>query len=356
MDDEYYSNMSSSSSVDDEEFIREFNEFLQLMSIVPPVVYIFIIVIGIIGNVIVFYIIFKHQEMRTATNYFLANLAMTDIALLLSCALPTTFIYRGWTIGPTVCRIINYMMLVSVQATCLTLAIMSIDRYRLVVLAIRSRNTRSKTMVIIIGIITWIVSFTIHIPTAVYMTINSDGVCIPAYPSEFQKKVYIALSSCTTYFLPLASILICYLQILIQVWRKTSRGTESAQAHRRYVRRRRRVTRMVFTIVILFAVCWAPAQAMFLIDTFHPHVNGVSSLKEYKIKSVLRFLTFCLAYANSAMNPIVYGFAVRCFRKYFVKMFFIKVPIKKNQSCVTTMQARNGISTKFSRYSSEDML
>ncbi|XP_071952217.1 G-protein coupled receptor 54-like [Antedon mediterranea] len=293
--------------------------------------------------------------MRTATNYFLANLAMTDIALLLTCALPTTFMYRGWAVGPVVCRIVNYMMLVSVQATCLTLAIMSIDRYRLVVLAIRSRNTRSKSMVVTTAIVTWIVSFTTHIPTIVYMTYE-DGVCLTAYPSELSKKVYIAFTSCTTYFLPLASIFVCYLKILIQVWRKTSRGTESAQAHRRYVRRRRRVTRMVFTIVILFAVCWAPCQASFLIDTFHPpFYNHISTIEEYKRKNIFRLFTQCLAYTNSAMNPIVYGFAVKCFRKYLMKMFFAKVP--KKSSCVTTtMQVRNGVSTKYSRYSSEDML
>ncbi|XP_041463943.1 kiSS-1 receptor-like [Lytechinus variegatus] len=75
------------------------------------------VVVGIFGNSMVIYIIIKHRDMRTVTNYFVLNLAVTDIAMLIICAVPTGIVYSismvDWPLGDFMCRLTGYTMNVS---------------------------------------------------------------------------------------------------------------------------------------------------------------------------------------------------------------------------------------------------
>jgi hypothetical protein len=57
---------------------------LPLAVVLPiTVIYVVIFVSGIIGNVAVCVVIARNKSMRTATNYYLFSLAMSDLTLLL---------------------------------------------------------------------------------------------------------------------------------------------------------------------------------------------------------------------------------------------------------------------------------
>ena len=93
------------------------------------------VVIGCFGNAIVIFIIVKHRDMRTVTNYFVLSLAVTDIALLIICAIPTCAVYAintlDWPLGDFMCRLTGYIMNVSLSVylfyfnECLTRYIMN---------------------------------------------------------------------------------------------------------------------------------------------------------------------------------------------------------------------------------------
>lgn len=60
-------------------------------SVILAVAYSLVFLIGIVGNSFVVAIVCKSPRMRTVTNYFIANLALADILVLLFC-LPATLI------------------------------------------------------------------------------------------------------------------------------------------------------------------------------------------------------------------------------------------------------------------------
>lgn len=62
-----------------------------LVSVILTIAYSMVFVIGIVGNSLVVAIVCKSPRMRTVTNYFIANLALADILVLLFC-LPATLI------------------------------------------------------------------------------------------------------------------------------------------------------------------------------------------------------------------------------------------------------------------------
>ena len=72
--------------------------------------YFAIFVLGVFGNVLVCYVVFRNKAMQTVTNLFITNLALSDI-LLCVLAVPFTPLYtflRGWIFGSTLCHMVPY--------------------------------------------------------------------------------------------------------------------------------------------------------------------------------------------------------------------------------------------------------
>lgn len=72
---------------------------------------------------------------------------------------------------------------------------------------------------------------------------------------------------------------------------------------------------MVVVIVLLFTICWGPIQIFVLFQSFS--ANYQPNYTTYKIKTWAN----CMSYANSSVNPIVYGFMGATFQKSFRKTF-----------------------------------
>jgi hypocretin (orexin) receptor 2 len=53
------------------------------------------------GNATVIYVILRHRKMRNVTNFFLANLAASDLCVGVFCVLPnlSTFLSPYWMLG-----------------------------------------------------------------------------------------------------------------------------------------------------------------------------------------------------------------------------------------------------------------
>ncbi len=58
-----------------------------------------VVAAGIVGNGAVIYIVIRHKDMHTTTNYSFANLAVTDFLFLLVHALTTSFDNIGFKIS-----------------------------------------------------------------------------------------------------------------------------------------------------------------------------------------------------------------------------------------------------------------
>ncbi|XP_054754377.1 somatostatin receptor type 2-like [Lytechinus pictus] len=231
---------------------------------------------------------------------------------------------------------------------------MTIDRYFLIVHAVRSRNTRTTRRALLINVGIWLFSFVLYSPVLAFnKTIvdkHGDVFCSRKFPWEHGDLAFYLFIVLATYGVPLSVIMFCYVQILYQVWHKTSAGTESAQANARALRRKKKITRMVFIVVTLFALCWAPLHAVNIAINVDPSFrDGLSN----------EFYTFCLclAYANSCVNPFVYAFTTTSFKKYFKKFFSsgwssktrenvsVSISMKTKSERLTTSQIKEDSST-----------
>ncbi|KAG6455755.1 hypothetical protein O3G_MSEX009388 [Manduca sexta] len=104
---------------------------------------------------------------------------------------------------------------------------------------------------------------------------------------------------------------------------KSGRGQESRDCHhlshlsRNVLRARRGVVRMLIVVVLTFAVCNLPFHARKMWQYWSSGYEGTSDFS-----SLLTPLTFLFTYFNSGINPLLYAFLSKNFRKGMKELLF----------------------------------
>ncbi|KAG7210170.1 hypothetical protein KM043_011730 [Ampulex compressa] len=289
----------------------------QIVMVVVPLFFGMIGILGLLGNSLVVIVVAANPGMRSTTNILIINLAIADLLFVIFCIpfTATDFVLPFWPFGNLWCKVVQYLIIVTAYASVYTLVLMSLDRYLAVVHPITSMSWRTEKHAILAICIAWTVIFTISTPAFIIHGEEVDGsssenltACriLPQYDWSFYQVAFFL----TSYVLPLALICVFYVCMLLRLWRGTRVSAESRRG-------RRRVTRLVFVVVGVFAVCWCPIQVILV----------KKSLDVYPLTSVtimLQIASHILAYTNSCVNPILYAFLSDNFRKAFRKIIYCK--------------------------------
>jgi len=126
-------------------------------------------------------------------------------------------------------------------------------------------------------------------------------------------RLYYGCFFVFAYVLPLSIISVLYGLMLCRLMYGGGGGgggvSSSAAGRDSAVTVKRRVTRLVVTVVSTFAVCWLPLQVVFVVQ----YVAGLSQHGTAFV--VVKIIASCLAYINSCVNPLLYAFLSDAFRQ-----------------------------------------
>ena len=141
---------------------------------IRSVIYSFIFVTGIIGNIFVMF--FFGLKMKRAPNFrwFVIHLAIADCtyALLSPVQLLYLMISKGkWQLGTILCKSIYYIGPITINVSAFVLCFMAYERYRAICYPFKERL--SKRLINGIVALIWIVCILIKVP--VMMRLNVDG-------------------------------------------------------------------------------------------------------------------------------------------------------------------------------------
>uniref|UniRef100_A0A3P8T688 G-protein coupled receptors family 1 profile domain-containing protein n=1 Tax=Amphiprion percula TaxID=161767 RepID=A0A3P8T688_AMPPE len=108
-----------------------------------PTFFSLIMLVGLVGNSLVIHVVTKHQQMKTVTNFYIVNLATTDILFLVCCVPFTATLYPlpSWIFGEFMCRLVNYLQQLQAQA----------ERAA----AVRARVSRMVVVMVVLFLICW---------------------------------------------------------------------------------------------------------------------------------------------------------------------------------------------------------
>ncbi|XP_078598010.1 G-protein coupled receptor 54-like isoform X2 [Branchiostoma floridae x Branchiostoma japonicum] len=280
---------------------------------VPPIFFAIIFLVGVSGNALVIYVVAFFKKMRTVTTCYLVNLAVTDLAFLL-CCVPFTavnYLTTSYVFGETMCKFVSYIQQVTVQATCLTLALLSLDRYCAILHPMMSLTFRRKRVAIIGSITVWIASFLMTLPTALFYRIEDipwNGeilkVCRPKYPSAAWALGYRIYSMLFIYFIPLVVFLFTCSAIVYRLYNRFQPNTQPDSQGEKT----RRTACLVIGVVVVFAVCWLPNHAINLWFMLNEKKEMTDTIYWIKVAALI------LTYTNSATNPFIYAMVGEDFR------------------------------------------
>ncbi|XP_067309163.1 type-1 angiotensin II receptor [Pseudorasbora parva] len=286
-----------------------------------PIVYSCNFIIGIVGNSLVVAVIYFCLKLKTVANIFVLNLAVSDLTFLLTLPIWAIYTAKGyrWVFGSFLCKAIAGMILLNLYTSIFLLTALSIDRYLAIVHPVQSRQCRTVVYARVTCILVWVVAFLLSLPTALVRQThliqhNNVTVCGILDKKEL-RNVLAALSLIKSVFgflLPITIILTCYCLIgraLLKA-RDIQRNSRSNGDE---------VLSMLAAAVLSFFLCWAPHQIFNFMDMLLL-LNVITNCNVIEIIDTGMPFTICIAFFNSCMNPILYSFVGKNFRRNLLKL------------------------------------
>ncbi|XP_076271898.1 prolactin-releasing peptide receptor-like isoform X2 [Rhynchophorus ferrugineus] len=283
------------------------------------VAYTTIFVVGLCGNVLVCFVVFRNKAMRTVTNLFITNLALSDI-LLCVLAVPFTPLYTflgKWVFGNLICHMVPFAQGTSVYISTLTLMSIAIDRYFVIIYPFHPRMKLSTCVAIII--IIWIFAILVTSPYGIYMKHVQDPhnftrhYCEEDWPVEQWRAAFGVITAALQFLIPFLIMAYCYICVSIKLndRARTKPGSKNSRKEEADRERKKRTNRMLIAMVAVFLLSWLPLNVINIINDFNKDMISW----EYYFLSF--FLVHQMAMSSTCYNPFLYAWLNENFRKEF---------------------------------------
>ncbi|NWJ04667.1 GALR2 protein, partial [Crypturellus undulatus] len=285
--------------------------------IIVPVIFSLIFLLGTVGNGLVLAVLLRNGQVKyNTTNLFILNLAMADLCFIICCVPFQATIYTldGWLFGPFACKTVHFLIYLTMYASSFTLASVSVDRqvYLAIRYPLKSRDLRTSRNAGVAIIVIWSLSLLFAGPyLSYYQIVHYHGmpICVPIWEDQ-RRKILDILTFVFGYLLPVTVVSLAYARTIKFLWTSVDPLERVSEARKA----KRKVTKMIVAVAILFCLCWLPHHLVILCFWFgHFPFNRATY--------ACRLASHCLSYANSCLNPIVYALISKHFRKRFKQVF-----------------------------------
>nr|ALM88305.1 neuropeptide receptor A9 [Chilo suppressalis] len=191
--------------------------------ILPP--YFLIFMLSVTGNCMVIATLASNRRMRTITNVYLLNLAISDFLLGVFC-LPFTLvgqIYRRFLFGATLCKLIPFLQAVSVSVDVWTLVAISLERYFAICRPLKSRKWQTQCHAYKMIAMVWMLSVALNSPILIVSTLQPMKAnaykCREVWTSLELERVFNLGLDAGLLLIPFFILSFAYCLIVTKLWR-----------------------------------------------------------------------------------------------------------------------------------------
>ena len=266
--------------------------------------------VSLAGNTVIGIIVYKTKTMRKPINFFIVNMAMSDLLFpifwiprFIQGLYINSYLISG-PLGQALCKMTNFLPLVSKVVSIQSVVLIAVDRFGAVVFPLRSPLIRSKLCPFYI-LATWIIAMAVQSPYLfAYKLVEYPGglVCRLRWKEVFGESSsfyrYEVSNLRIFYLTPLVLIAILYVIIYIKLKSQEIAGAQSANAEQQRQQRERNVFKMTLAIVLGFAVCWLPYSIVWFLVFFAPDIWSCG-LQYFAV-----FALF-MGHINCTVNPCI---------------------------------------------------
>ncbi|KAM9341535.1 platelet-activating factor receptor [Symphorus nematophorus] len=313
-----------------------------------PVGYGIIFILGLLANLYVLYVLRCLREANTMgeIRIYMTNLTIAD--LLFVCALPFWIDYYShqghWRYSDPMCRLTGSLFFINTYCSILFLAAISVNRYWAVTRPLDAASSDHRLRGIIVCVVIWMVTLAMAIPYLVNKGTNDDinkniTRCFEGYQGDGDpKKKKLAATHFAIiglFFVVFFLVVVCNFLIarallfnsppqseFTTTMSRKSRTTSSSSKKPRGLKRK--ALQMLLAVVGVFVLCFLPhhvIQGPWTLSVLHI-TDGFGQVnwcqKTRQALNDAHQITLLLMGLNCILDPIVYCFATRKFRRFIV--------------------------------------
>ena len=282
--------------------------------IFESVVSLMLIIVAVFGNSLILAALSRNRCLRNTTNIYIAALAISD---LLNAFIPGTLFASSIISGRLVfssfgCRLSGFLVHYLTYVSMATMTLTAVNRYYRVVKPQHYKRLFSfKRSLIILGAIWLVVAAFVLYPQAFSRADFSFSpvltFCAYRFASGASEIVFTTVVICIFVLFGFSLICVSYYRVSRVIRQHNNYGVSHFRLHG-VTTREINLTKVLFALVLAFALCWLPTFGVVLIIRVFlagkaPHLLG----------AVIPFLM----QTSSAVNPLIYGFMSPSFRREF---------------------------------------
>ncbi|XP_068831939.1 urotensin-2 receptor [Capricornis sumatraensis] len=265
-------------------------------------------VVGMAGNVYTLTVMCRFLYTSASMYVYVINLALADLLYLLSIPfIVATYVTKRWHFGDMGCRVLFSLDFLTMHASIFTLTLMSRERYAAVVRPLDTVQ-RSKGYRKVLALGTWLLALLLTLPMMLAIRLVRRGhksLCLPAW-GQRTHRAYLTLLFGTSIVGPGVIIGLLYVRLARAYW--FSQRASFTQTRRLP---NPRVLYLILGIVLLFWACFLPFWLWQLLAQY----RGGPPLAPRSAR-IVNYLTTCLTYGNSCVNPFLYTLLTKNYRDY----------------------------------------
>ena len=270
-----------------------------------------LIAINLVGNTMVILVVLLNKPMQRPINYLLVNLAASHMTVGIFASIqflstPTLSRVDRFT-AAFLCKFVTGGTLGWVGAVCsvFNLVGISIERYYAVIVRHRHHGKLTYDKLRVFVFVSWALAL-IWASPGFFITgyITESQTCGHQWPKAIYAKIYTVGWSFVAGVIPIGIMGLLYYRVIHRLWFTKGNVTEATQ--KALLRYRRRLTKMVLAVTIVYVLCWGPELMIYFLGFL-----GV-----FTLNAIHHGVAFALVVFNSCVNPLVYSFQSGQFRTH----------------------------------------
>ncbi|XP_030614734.1 G-protein coupled receptor 183 [Archocentrus centrarchus] len=287
-----------------------------------PIFYSVVFIISACGNSLVLYVICQRKQKSNSTSIYLVNLALSDTLFTLALPGRITYYIRhfDWPFGDFLCKITTLLFFTNTYAGIAFMTCISLDRYLAMVHPHRLQCLRSVKVVRRVCCLVWaLVSLQVAPLLLRSMLHEHQGrrTCMEYFNFEGSRFTpYLLLLACAMSFCcPLTTIMCCYAKINLKLRDAAKKNSVTGRS-----RRNHRANTIILLILLTFIVCFSPYHIN-VIQFMSRKIHHQPTCEELRAFKVALQVTVSLMNFNCCLDPVIYFFAIKTYKKRVMSLF-----------------------------------
>uniref|UniRef100_A0A3P9DAG3 X-C motif chemokine receptor 1 n=1 Tax=Maylandia zebra TaxID=106582 RepID=A0A3P9DAG3_9CICH len=266
---------------------------IQFGAIFTLVFFSIVVILSIFANILVLVVLVKFENLKSLTNTFILNLAVSDLFFTASLPFWAYYNMHGWTLGEHACKIVNFIFCLGFYSSSILLILMTAHCYESNLKPLSDIISATGFYSIVASVIIW----------------AALSVLVVGKVSESKYCVY-ADSFGSLWGIYQRNILFLITSVKKQTWK------------------------LIFILMVVFLVGWLPYNVVIFLQSFSYWPRESDSLGEdcqySKNLDYALEITRLFAFSQCCLNPVFYvfvGVKVKSHLKNLIKISVWQVAV-----------------------------